>query len=77
MAGAIESLESVAQELNVKVHFLVNAAPENVTYLLVEADSPSALARLAVSFPIVQDFKVTPVMREQELAAMSRQMDAS
>ena len=71
---AVENAEAVAKELNVKIHFFVNGVPEHVSFLLLEADSPTMIARFANSFPIRQDFKVTAVVHDQELAAMGRQM---
>ena len=44
MVEAIENSDAVASELGIKVHFMVNGAPEHVTYALVEADDSSRLA---------------------------------
>lgn len=71
---ALEGIETTANNLGVKIHFLVNGAPEHVSFLLVEADSPSSVAFLTTSIPFQQDFKITPVVREQDLIAMARQM---
>ena len=73
MVEAIEKSDAVAGDLGIKVHFLVNAAPEHVTYALVETDDSSRLALWTTSFPFKQDFKITPVRREAELAAMARE----
>ena len=72
--AAMENLEATAKELNIKVHFMVSGAPEHVSFLLLEADSPAAIARFAVQMPCRQDFKVTAVVKEQELLAMAKAM---
>jgi hypothetical protein len=77
MPGIIEAIEksdAVAGELGIKVHFMVNGAPEHVIYALVETEDNSRLALGTSSFPIKQDFKISPVQREAELAAMAREM---
>jgi len=76
MPGTIEAIEKsdeVAGGLGIKVHFLVNGAPEHVAYALVETDDSSRLAPWTGSFPLKQDFKITPVVREADLAAMGRE----
>ena len=73
---AIEGYEALASELGIKVHFLVNGAPEHVTYALLETEDSSRIALWANSFPFKQDFDITPVTREAELAAMAREMMA-
>ena len=42
---AAEKMEDLAKELNVKVHFVLNAAPEHDFYVLLEADGPFSVAR--------------------------------
>ena len=76
LVEAIENSNSVASELGIKVHFLVNGAPEHVTYGLLETDDSSRLAFWTTSFPFKQSFKVTPVRAEAELAAMAREFMA-
>ena len=73
MLEAVEKSDAVASELGIKVHFLVNGAPEHVTYALVETEDSSRIAFWTGSFPIKQDFKISPVRREAELAAMARE----
>ena len=76
MVEAIENSDAVASELGIKVHFLVNGAPEHVTYALVETDDSSRIAFWTTSFPFKQDFDVTPVRRDADLAAMAREFMA-
>jgi muconolactone delta-isomerase len=75
IAGA-EKLEAVAQELQVKVHALLWAAPEHVAYALLEADSPAAVGRYLFTLPLRQEFKVTPVQNLQDVIAMGKAMMA-
>ena len=76
MVEAIEKSDNVASELGIKVHFMVNAAPEHITYALVETEDSSRIAFWTTSFPMKQDFKISPVRREAELAAMAREFMA-
>ena len=76
VVAAIENAENVAKELNVKIHSLLSGAPEHVTFLVLEADNPGAVARFITTIPFRQDCKVTAVMPEKEIAAMARAMMA-
>ena len=76
VVAAMDQMESLAKELNVKIHSLLSGAPEHVSFLILEADSPGAIARLTSSLPYEQDFKVTAVMHEQDLIAMAKAMMA-
>ena len=62
---AAKGIPAKAQELNIKVLFNVNGAPEHVSYLLLEADDPSSVALLLTETPLKQDFKVTAVEYQQ------------
>ena len=73
LVEAIEKSDTVASELGIKVHFMVNAAPEHVIYALVETEDSSRIALWTSSFPMKQDFKISPVRGEAELAAMARE----
>ena len=77
IVAADENLETHAKELNVKIHSLLSGAPEHIGFLVLEADSPAAIARLLGDVPHVQDFKVTAVMPNQEWMAMAKEMMAS
>ena len=76
LVEALENLEATAKDLGVKVHQLLNGAPEHVSFLVLEADSSAAIAHLMTTIPFEQDFKVTAVVREQELVDMAKQMMA-
>ena len=72
LAGS-ENVRAKAQELNVKVHFSVNAAPEHVAYLLLEADDPYSVALFVTAMPFKQDFKVSAVEYQQEVTARAKE----
>ena len=76
LVEAVEKSEAVASELGIKVLFMVNAAPEHVTYALLETEDSSRIAFWTSSFPFKQDFKISPVRREEDLAAMAREFMA-
>ena len=73
VVDAVEGSDALASELGIKVHFLVNGAPEHVGYALLEAEDSSRIAFWTSSFPYKQDFKITVVRGEAELAAMARE----
>ena len=67
MVEAIEKSDALASELGIKVHFVVNGAPEHVTYALLETEDSSRIAFWTSSFPIKQDFKVTVVASRKRI----------
>ena len=70
-----ERSEEMAKQLNIKVHFFVNGAPEHVFYALLEADNPASVAQfMGQGMPIRSSFKVTPVQHLEETLAMARRM---
>ena len=75
--AAMENLESLAKDLNIKIHSLLSAAPQHVSFIVLEAESPAAIAGLLTSVPFEQDFKVDAVLPEQELIAMAKEMMAA
>ena len=76
MIAAVDKLEAVASELNVKVHSLLWAAPEHVGYAVLESDNPGAITRFVNTIPLRQDFKVTPVQPLKETIEMAKAMIA-
>ena len=76
LIAGVADAKTVAQDLNIKVHFSVNGAPEHVTFLLLEADSAVAVARFVTAIPMRQDFKVVAVTQQEEMMAMAREMVA-
>ena len=71
---ALENSEQVAGELGIKIHSMLSGVPEHVSFLVLETDNPGAIARFANSFPFKQDFKVTPVVPEQSLVELAKQL---
>ncbi len=74
LVSASEKMDELSKQFNVKVHFIVNGLPEHVAFALLEADSPLTIAPFLASFPLKQDFKVTPVVHEHEVIEMARSM---
>jgi hypothetical protein len=74
---ALEKLEGTAQELGLKVHFALWAAPEHDAYALVETDNLGVIARWVNSLPMRQEFRVTPVQHVQDLVVTARAMMAA
>ena len=71
--AAFERLEGgLAKELNVVEHFHVWCPPDHVGFLLLEADSLSAVSRYLFAIPIRQDYQVVPVESFQDTMAMAR-----
>lgn len=58
----------LARELGITVHYEVTAAPAHVSYTLLEAVDFAALQRYLGSWPIRQEFTITPVLRLDQLA---------
>lgn len=72
LIAALEKLDEITKESNVKVHFAVNAAPAHVDYALLEAESLSSVLDYVHAIPFRQDFKVTPVQHEQDLMTWAK-----
>ena len=72
--AAWEKLDTIAKELNVKVHFSVNEAPGHVSYALLEAESHSSIFGYLSAIPIRQNFNISPVMHERDLIAFAKTM---
>ena len=53
---------------------MLSGAPEHVSFLVLETDNPGVLARFTNSFPYKQDFKITPVVPEQALVELAKQI---
>lgn len=70
--AGMERLEQVAKELNIRVHFLLWAAPDHLAYALLEADSLGVIAQYVNTIPIHQEFRVTPVEHLQQVIATAK-----
>ena len=71
---AIEASEARAEELGIKVHFVVNASPKHVIYALLEAKTVAEISLWVNSFPVKQDCDINPVQSEADFAAMARDL---
>jgi hypothetical protein len=56
-----KKIPEMAQQLNIKIHFMVSGMPEHVEYALLEAPGPVELAMFCSQYPYKVDFKVTAV----------------
>lgn len=74
LLAATENLHNVAAELGAKILFNVNAAPEHFGFMLVEADSPFAIARIVTTLPYKLSCEVSAVLNEADLMEAARQM---
>ena len=61
MIEAAKGLEGMAEELNVKIHFLTSNPPEHIFFALLEAESLPAISRLVMLMPLPQQVKIVPV----------------
>ena len=69
---AFENLESLGKELNVKLHYFTMCAPDHVAYVLLEADSLSAVSRYLFSIPMPANNEIVPVEHLQDTIDMAR-----
>ena len=69
-----EKAESMAKELEIKVHFMVNEVVGHTIFALLETDSADALARFVGAIPFPQDIIAVPVEPLQEMVARAREM---
>ena len=69
---SFENLEAVGKELNVKTHYFNWCGPAHVAFVLLEADSLSAVSKYIFSIPLVQDADVVPVEDLAQTIAMAK-----
>jgi hypothetical protein len=72
VVAAGDNLESLARDLGITVHFLVNAAPDHRAFALIESDSLAAIVAYVHSMPFRQDFDVTPVQHMADVMAYAK-----
>jgi len=69
--------EEIAKRHNVKIHWLLSAAPDHTFYALVEAQSSIDIDLfITEAAPFPQAHKVTPVITAEELMELGRQLMA-
>ncbi len=69
---AFENLEALGKELNVKLHYFTWCAPDHVAFVLLEADTLSAVSRYVFSIPMPQKINIVPVEHLQDTIAMAK-----
>ena len=75
MSGALEAqenLEELGRELNVKLHYFTWCAPEHIAFVLLEADTLSAVSRYVFSIPMPQKINIVPVEHLHDTIAMAK-----
>ena len=75
MPGVLESyenLEALGKELNVKLHYWTWCAPNHVAFVLLEADTLSAVSRYVFSIPMPQDIEIVPVEHLDDTIALAK-----
>ena len=69
---ALECLEALGKELNVKLLYYTWCSPDHVAFALLEADALSAVTRYIFSIPMPQKFNITPVEHLHDTIALAR-----
>ena len=72
---AQENLEALGKELNIKLHYFTWCAPAHVAYVLLEADSMSAISRYVLSIPMPAQIDIDPVEHMHDTIAMVRGLE--
>ena len=72
--SSAENMEKTAEELNVRMLFYVEGAPEHVSFALIEAENLSQVIGFVSAIPFRQDFKVTAVTHLKDLIAFIKTM---
>jgi hypothetical protein len=73
---AFENLDALGQELNVKLHYFTWCAPDHVAFVLLEADTLSAVNRYVFSIPMRQKITIVPVEHLPQTVAAARAREA-
>ena len=58
---AFENLNALGKELNVELHYFTWCGPDHVAFVLLEADTLSAVNQYVFSIPIRQKISIVPV----------------
>ncbi len=69
---AFENLEALGKELNVKLHYFTMCGPDHVAFVLLEADTLSAVSRYIFSIPMPAKNNIVPVEHLHDTIAMAR-----
>jgi hypothetical protein len=69
---AFENLEALGKELNVQLHYFTWCGPAHVAFVLLEADSLSAVSRYVFSIPMPAQIDIIPVEHLHDTMAMAK-----
>ena len=69
---AFENLEALGKKLNVKLHYFTMCGPDHVAFVLLEADTLSAVSRYLFSIPMPAKNTIVPVEHLHDTIAMAR-----
>ena len=69
---SFDNLEALGKELNVKLHYFTWCGPAHVAFVLLEAETLSAVSRYVFSIPMRQQIDIVPVERLQDTIAMAK-----
>jgi len=74
---SFENLEALGKELKVKLHFFTWCGPQHVAFVLLEADTLSAVSRFLFSIPMRQQINIVPVEHLHDTMAMAKAATAA
>ena len=66
------NLEALGKELNVKLHYFTWCGPAHVAFVLLEAETLSAVSRYVFSIPMPQKIDIVPVEHLHDTIAMAK-----
>jgi len=73
---SFEDLEGLGKELDVKLHYFTWCPPDHAAFVLLEADTLTAVSRFLFSIPLRQDIKIVPVEHLADTVAMAKAVAA-
>ena len=76
MLDAIEASGDLAKELGLNILCMVSAAPKHASYILMETEDSSKIGAWVNSFPYKQAFDINPVMHEEKMVELAREIMA-
>lgn len=66
------NLEALGKELNVKLHYFTTCGPAHVFFVLLEAETLTAVNRYVFSIPMPQKIQIVPVEHLHDTIAMAK-----
>ncbi len=70
MMEALERREDLARQYNIRLHYMVSAAPEHSFYALLETENFPSISRFLVELlPVPHDYKITLVQSADDLVS--------